>query len=107
MDTYERLAAAEREVERLKKEAKDLVDSKVREAKRQAMEMVEEANKRAATIYSERLDLERAKAGKERAAILESSAKRAKDIEKGAGPRVEKGIDALVGEMESLVDGGR
>lgn len=107
MDTYERLAAAERDVERLRKEAQELVDSKVREAKRQAMELVEDANKRASKIYSERLDAERAKAEKDRASILATAGKRAREIEHGAGQKVEKGINALVGEMERVVNGGR
>ena len=107
MDTYERLAAAEKEVERLKKEAGELVDSKVREAKRQAMALVEDANRKASKIYYERLDTERKKVELQRAAILEGARKRAREIEQGAGTRVEKAVGALVSEMEGLVDGRR
>lgn len=107
MDTYERLAAAEKDVERLKREAGELVESKVREAKRQAMELVEDAKRKASKIYAERLDAERKKVELQRAAILEGARKRAWELEQGAGPKVERAVSALVSEMESLVDGKR
>jgi vacuolar-type H+-ATPase subunit H len=105
LDTYERLAEAEREVERLKKEAQGLVDSKVKEAKRQAMEKVEEAKARAARMYIDRLERERTGVERERAAIIERAKESVRDIELGASAKVDKGITALVAGMESVVDG--